>query len=58
MFLFKKEKEVVELLLKHMDVVETCLTTGIKTIQTYFKGDTRDAKSWPSRSIRSKRMRT
>ena len=44
MFLFKKEKEVVELLLKHMDVVETCLATGIKTIQTYFMGNTREAK--------------
>lgn len=44
MFFFKKEKEVVELLLKHMDVVEECLTTGIKTIQTYLKGDIREAK--------------
>ena len=43
MFFFKKEKEVVELLLKHMDVVEECLTTGIKTIQTYLKGNTREA---------------
>ena len=44
MFLFKKEKEVVSLLIKHLDVVEECLTTGIKTIQTYLKGDTREAK--------------
>ena len=44
MFLFKKEKEVVDLLLKHLDVVEVCLTTGIKTIQTYLKGDTKEAK--------------
>ena len=44
MFLFKKEKEVIELLLKHLDIVEECLTTGIKTIQTYIKGDTREAK--------------
>jgi predicted phosphate transport protein (TIGR00153 family) len=43
MFFFKKEKEVVELLLKHLDVVEECLTTGIKTIQTYLKGNTREA---------------
>ena len=44
MFLFKKEKEVIELLLKHLDIVEECLTTGIKTIQTYLKGNTDEAK--------------
>ena len=49
MFFFKKEKEVVELLLKHMDVVEECLTTGIKTIQTYLKGNTREAKELAKR---------
>jgi len=41
---FKKEKEVVELLTKHLDIVEECLSTAIKTIQTYLKDDTPEAK--------------
>ena len=44
MFFYKKEKEVVELLIKHFDIAEECLTTAIKAIQTYLKGKTREAK--------------
>ena len=44
MFFYKKEKEVVGLLIKHVDIVEECLATGIKTIQTYLKGEMREAK--------------
>ena len=49
MFFYKKEKEVVELLIKHLDIVEECLTTAIKAIQTYLKGDTREAKELAKR---------
>jgi predicted phosphate transport protein (TIGR00153 family) len=42
---FKKEKEVVELLMRHLDTVEECLATAVRTLQIYLKGDTREAKS-------------
>ena len=35
MLLFKKEKQVVELILKHLDMVEDCLMNAIKTIEYY-----------------------
>jgi predicted phosphate transport protein (TIGR00153 family) len=41
---FKKEKEVVELLIKHLDISEDCLTTAIQTIQTYLRDDIKEAK--------------
>ena len=44
MFFFKKEKEVVELLIRHIDIVEDCLTTAIRTVQTYLKEDKKEAK--------------
>ena len=44
MFLFKKEKEVVELLIKHIEIVEECLTMAIKTVQIYLQGNTNEAK--------------
>ncbi|MBW1695882.1 MAG: DUF47 domain-containing protein [Deltaproteobacteria bacterium] len=44
MFFYKKEKEVIELLLKHLDIVESCLNTSIKAVQTYLRGDTKNAK--------------
>ena len=44
MFFFKKEKEVVELLLKHLDIVEKCLTSAIKTVQVYLQGNINEAK--------------
>ncbi|MBW1994771.1 MAG: DUF47 domain-containing protein [Deltaproteobacteria bacterium] len=49
MFLYKKEKEVVELLLKHIDIVEECLTKGIKTIQEYLSGNIEQAKALAKR---------
>ncbi len=49
MFLYKKEKEVVELLIKHLETVEDCLTTGIKTIQEYLSGDINEAKALSKR---------
>jgi predicted phosphate transport protein (TIGR00153 family) len=42
--LFMKEKEVVELIIKHIDKVEECLLTAVKTLQAYFKGDIKTAK--------------
>ena len=42
--LFKKEKKVIELVLKHLDTVEVCLKTGIDTITHYLEENTRDAK--------------
>ncbi|MBW1963242.1 MAG: DUF47 domain-containing protein [Deltaproteobacteria bacterium] len=45
MFFFKKEKEVVELLIKHLDIVEACLNTVIRTAQNYLQGNIQDAKN-------------
>jgi len=42
--LFKKEKEVIELVLKHLETVETCLKTGIETVAQYLDQNTADAK--------------
>ena len=35
--LFKKEKEVIELILKHLDAVEESLISGIQTIEFYLE---------------------
>jgi predicted phosphate transport protein (TIGR00153 family) len=45
MLLFKKEKEVIELILKHVDMVEECLQTGIKTIESYLQEEINEAKA-------------
>ncbi len=42
---FKKEKEVVGLITQHLDKVELCLSTALKTLRTYLKGDTSEAKA-------------
>jgi predicted phosphate transport protein (TIGR00153 family) len=42
--LFKKEKEVIELILKHLDAVEDSLKTGIQTIEFYLEGNISEAK--------------
>ena len=42
--LFKKEKEVIELILKHLDAVEDSLKTGIQTIEFYLDGNISEAK--------------
>ena len=42
--LFKKEKEVIELILKHLDAVEESLKSGIKTIEFYLEDNINEAK--------------
>jgi predicted phosphate transport protein (TIGR00153 family) len=42
--LFKKEKEVIELILKHLDAVEESLQSGIKTIECYLEDNISEAK--------------
>ena len=50
MLLFKKEKEVIGLILKHLDLIEECLMTGIKTIEYYLEGNVSEAKVWARKS--------
>jgi predicted phosphate transport protein (TIGR00153 family) len=45
MVIFKKEKEVIDLILKFLDTAEECLTTALETLETYLKGDIPHAKS-------------
>ena len=42
--IFKREKEVIELIIKHADKMEECLSTAIKTLQAYLQGNISDAK--------------
>ena len=42
--LFKKEKEVIELILKHLDAVEESLISGIQTIEFYLEDNISEAK--------------
>ena len=44
MILFKKEKEVNELIVKYIDKVDECLSTALKTLDTYLKDDINEAK--------------
>lgn len=44
MIFFKKEKEVIELIEKHADIVEECLLTAIESIEAYLAGDKGKAK--------------
>ena len=41
---FKKEKEVIELILKHLDLVEDSIKTGIRTIEFYLDDNISEAK--------------
>lgn len=41
---FKKEKEVIELIEKHADIVEECLLTAIETVEAYLTEDKIKAK--------------
>ena len=50
MLLFKKEKEVIELILKHLDMIEECLMDGIKTIEFYLDDNINEAKVWARKS--------
>ena len=45
MVIFKKEKEVVDLILKHLNTAEECLTTAMKTVETYLRGEIPEAKA-------------
>ena len=45
MILFKKEKEVIELIEKHADKVQECVITSLNTLQAYFDGDIATAKT-------------
>jgi predicted phosphate transport protein (TIGR00153 family) len=44
MLLFKKEKEVIALILKHLDMIEECLKDGIKAVELYLDGNISEAK--------------
>lgn len=44
MLFFKKEKEVIELILKHVDLVEQSMKTGITTIDFYLQDNISEAK--------------
>jgi predicted phosphate transport protein (TIGR00153 family) len=45
MFVFKKEKEVIDLITKHAEKVEECLSIAAKTLQAYILNDIAQAKS-------------
>jgi predicted phosphate transport protein (TIGR00153 family) len=49
---FKKEKEVIELILKHLELVEDSLKTGIRTIEFYLDDNISEAK-FLDRKVRS-----
>jgi predicted phosphate transport protein (TIGR00153 family) len=44
MFLFKKEKAVVELIIRHAEKTDECLLTTIKTLKAYLEDDIDSAK--------------
>ncbi len=44
MVLFKKEKKVIEFILKHLDIVEECLKISLKAIESYLQDDIAQAK--------------
>jgi hypothetical protein len=52
MALFKKEKEVVKLILKHLDLIVETMDSGLKTIEFYLGDNITDAKVW-ARKTRS-----
>jgi predicted phosphate transport protein (TIGR00153 family) len=43
--IFKREKEVIDLILKHLNTAEECLRTAMETVETYLKGQIPEAKS-------------
>ena len=45
MFIFKKEKEVIELITRHAEKVEECLSTAAKTLHAYLLEDIPLAKT-------------
>ena len=52
MVLFKKEKEVIELILKHLNLIVESMESGLKTIEFYLDDNISDAKIW-ARKTRS-----
>ncbi len=50
MILFKKEKEVIELIEKHVGKVEECLATAARTVFAYLEKDISKAKQLPRRT--------
>ena len=52
MILFKKEKEVIELILKHLDVIEDAIKSGLKAVEFYLDANISEAKVW-ARKTRS-----
>jgi predicted phosphate transport protein (TIGR00153 family) len=50
--LFKKEKEVIKLILKHLDVTEKTIKGSLKTIEFYLDANIDEAKIW-ARETRS-----
>jgi predicted phosphate transport protein (TIGR00153 family) len=46
MMLFKKEKEVIKLILKHLDVTEKTIKGSLRTIEFYLDGNIGEAKVW------------
>lgn len=42
---FKKEKEVIELIVKHLNTVEESSATALRAIETYISGDISEAKA-------------
>jgi predicted phosphate transport protein (TIGR00153 family) len=50
--LFKKEKKVIKIILKHLDFTVETLKTGIQTVECYLNGDISEAKQL-ARKVRS-----
>lgn len=42
---FKKEKKVVELIIKYLETVEACLTTSLRTLEQYLTDNLQEAKA-------------
>lgn len=43
--IFRKEKEVIDLITKDLDKVEECLATALRAVETYINGDISEAKA-------------
>jgi len=50
MAIFKKEKEVIELIIKHADTVEECLAVSLQTLQSYIQDYLTNAKKLAHKS--------
>ncbi|MGV7222998.1 MAG: DUF47 domain-containing protein [Nitrospinales bacterium] len=50
--MFKKEKKVIEVILKHLDLAVDSLKTGIQTVECYLNNDINEAKRL-ARKVRS-----